>query len=425
MIDPRLIREEVTKVREGIQSRGYSIEMLEVYVKKDEEWRQLLTQLDSLKHQRKSLTPKQKPTPEQLHVLKRLSDEIEQLETKVQEHETVTRQSALELPNVPDATVPRGASAEENQEVRQIGIPTHFSFSPQSHEEVGVRLGMLDFERAVKVTGTRFSFFTGIGARLERALIQFMLDLHTIEHGYHEISPPALVNSQSMMGTGQLPKFSEESFQVSDSDLWLSPTAEVQLTNMYRDTILNEEQLPLRLTAYTPCFRKEAGSYGKDVKGIIRQHQFDKVELVKFATPDQSFSELEGLVQNAEEVLKRLELPYRVVMLCTGDLGFSSAKTYDLEVWFPSQNRYREILSCSNFLDFQSRRAMIRFKQKFSGKVQYLHTLNGSGVAIGRTFAAILENYQNEDGTVRVPKVLQPYLGRSVIKRETELKTGD
>ena len=316
----------------------------------------------------------------------------------------------LQIPNTPHQTVVEGTDDSDNVEVRKWGTPTEFEFEAKAHWDLGTDLEILDFERAVKITGTRFTVFKGLGAKLERAIIQFMLDMHTDEHGYTEIAPPYMVNRDSMIGTGQLPKFAEDMFHIPAKDYYLVPTAEVPLTNLLRDEIIDESQLPIYYTAYTPCFRAEAGSAGRDTRGLIRNHQFDKVEMVKFTKPEVSYDELETLTNNAEEILQVLNIPYRVVMLSTGDLGFSSAKTYDVEVWMPSYGRYVEISSCSNFEDFQARRANLRYRNA-DGKVEYLHTLNGSGLAVGRTFAAILENYQQEDGSILVPQVLRKYLG--------------
>jgi seryl-tRNA synthetase len=321
------------------------------------------------------------------------------------------------LPNLPHATVPVGKSAGDNVEVRKHGQPRTFDFEPKAHWDLGPALGIIDFERATRIAGARFSILSGAGARLERALINFMLDLHTRDHGYREIEPPFLVNAAALVGTGNLPKFEADLFKIAgDWDLYLVPTAEVPLTNLHRGEILDGRELPIRYTAYTPCFRSEAGSYGQDVRGLIRQHQFDKVELVKVTTPEQSYQELESLTANAEEVLKRLELPYRTVLLCTGDIGFAAAKTYDIEVWLPSQNTYREISSCSNTEAFQARRANIKFRAGGTGKAEFVHTLNGSGLAVGRTLIAILENYQQKDGSVTIPPALRPYMdGREAI----------
>ncbi len=343
---------------------------------------------------------------------KKRASEIDAIDAELKTVETERDQLLLTIPNLPHSSVPTGTSAADNQEVHRWGSPTAFDFAPKPHWELGAELGILDFERAAKMSGARFSVLLGAGARLARALINFMLDLHTREHGYREIEPPFLVNTKALTGTGNLPKFAEDLFQIAGEwDLFLIPTAEVPLTNLHREETLDEAVLPLKYTAYTPCFRSEAGSYGADVRGLIRQHQFDKVELVKFATPDQSHDELERLTKNAETVLERLELPYRRLLLCTADMGFASAKTYDIEVWLPSQQAYREISSCSNTEAFQARRAGIKFRPTGGGKTQFAHTLNGSGLAIGRTLVAILENFQQHDGSVRIPKALHAYMG--------------
>ena len=348
------------------------------------------------------------------------AQQIRQLELQLDQTESQRSILLLTLPNLPHASVPVGRSAEDNQEVRRHGEPRRFDFEPKPHWEIGTALGILDFERATRMSGARFALLLGAGARLERALIDFMLDVHTSEHGYTEVIPPFLVNADALRGTGNLPKFEQDLFKIGgDWDLFLIPTAEVPLTNLYRGEILDGRALPLRYTAYTPCFRSEAGSYGADVRGLIRQHQFDKVELVKFTTPDQSFDELESLTANAEEVLKRLELPYRTMALSTGDMGFASAKTYDIEVWLPSQSTFREISSCSNTEAFQARRANIKFRAAGTGKPEFVHTLNGSGLAVGRTLIAILENYQQEDGSVVIPEALRPYMdGADAIRRQ-------
>jgi seryl-tRNA synthetase len=340
-----------------------------------------------------------------------LSEAIRAAEEPLGEIDKRFNDFMLGLPNVPQADVPAGGGAQDNKEVRRWGEPRQFDFQPKNHWEVGEELGILDFNRAAKIAGARFALYRGQGARLERALINFMLDLHTRERGYQEMLPPFLVNRESMTGTGQLPKFEEDLFRTVDPDFFLIPTAEVPLTNIHREEFLEKENLPIRYVAYTPCFRREAGSYGQDVRGLIRQHQFNKVELVKFTEPQKSAEELETLVQDAEEVLKRLGLPYRVIELCTGDLGFAAAKTYDLEVWLPGQQTFREISSCSNFEDFQARRMTIRYRLEKKGKPLFVHTLNGSGLAIGRTLVAVLENYQQKDGTVIVPEALRPYMG--------------
>jgi seryl-tRNA synthetase len=345
--------------------------------------------------------------------MKGVADEIKSLEARQQEVEPALREVLLGWPNLPDDSIPIGDDAAANVEVRRVGEPRRFDFAPKAHWDLGVELGILDFERAAKIAGARFAVYLDAGARLERALIQFMLDLQTRERGYREVIPPYLVNAETLLGTGQLPKFESDLFKtrVGDRDLYLIPTAEVPVTNLHRDEILEAAALPLKYASFTPCFRSEAGSYGKDVRGLIRQHQFHKVELVKLTTPESSMDELEGMVSDAEEVLKRLGLPYRVVVLCTGDMGFASAKTYDLEVWLPGQDAYREISSCSNCTDFQARRASIRYRPEPRAKPRFVHTLNGSGLAVGRTLVAVLENYQQPDGSVVIPEVLRPYMG--------------
>jgi len=411
MLDPKLIRDQFPLVLEGLSSRNPSwTPLLERYVEKDRTWRALLQEVDLLKAKRNQ-APKGTPTPEQLIELKQLSETIKLKQTALGPLEEEVKQLALSLPNVPDASTPFGQDESQNIEIRRVGTPRQFDFTPLSHDELGKKIGILDFDSAVRVTGARFVVYRKWGARLTRALTQLMLDLHVMTHGYEEISPPFLVNTASLTTTGQLPKFADDAFQIADSDFWLSPTAEVQLTNLYRDQIIDESLLPLALSAYTPCFRREAGSYGRDMSGLIRHHQFDKVELVRLVKPEQSSQELETLLNHAEAVLKALQLPYRVMSLCRGDLGFSAAKTYDIEVWLPSPNKYREISSCSNFFDFQSRRGMIRYRASDTNEVAYVHTLNGSGLAVGRTLAAILENYQTAEGKMIVPEALRPYLG--------------
>ncbi len=409
MIDPKIIRETPEKVRESFRKRHADAGILDAYITLDQNWRTQLQEAESLKAELKSKTPKGKPDPEWVLQLRQLSQDVKTKEEALAKLEEEVKRAAMGLPNILAEDTPEGKDSEQNVEVHTWGTPRAFTFMPKPHEEVAQNINLIDFERAAKISGSRFAVLKGMGAKLERALAQLMLDLHT-QKGYTEILPPVLVRSAALQGTGQLPKFAEDLFQVAETDFWLSPTSEVQLTNLFQNEIIDEKNLPVKLTAFTSCFRKEAGSYGKDVKGIIRQHQFNKVELVKLTTPDTSMAELDALRENAEAVLQALELPYRVVRLCGGDVGFGSAKTYDIEVWFPSQNMFREISSCSNFLDFQSRRAMIRYRPK-NGEVSYLHTLNGSGVAIGRAWAAILENYQNEDGSVTIPKVLQSYMG--------------
>ena len=353
-------------------------------------------------------------TTERQQQMRAIDDRIKLLEQEAKAAEETFRDMLKAVPNVPHESVPVGSGEADNLEVRRVGEPRQFDFEPKAHWDLGPELGILDLERAAKVTGARFAVYWGLGARLERALINFMLDVHTREHGYTEVLPPFMVNSTSLYGTGQLPKFAQDLFKCENSDFWLVPTAEVPVTNLYRDETLDADRLPVKLCAYTPCFRSEAGSYGRDVRGIVRQHQFQKVELVKFAHPDHSYDELEKLTADAEDILTRLGLPFRTVVLCTGDTSFSSAKTFDIEVWLPGQNAYREISSCSNFEGFQARRADIRFKPS-KGKTGFVHTLNGSGLAVGRTWVAIVENYQQKDGSVVVPEVLRPYVGAEVI----------
>lgn len=353
-------------------------------------------------------------TSERQQQVRAVAEQIAALDEQVKVLDEQFQELLAGIPNVPHESVPVGRDSDGNVQVRCVGEPRQFDFQPKAHWDLGPELGILDLERAAKITGARFALYWGLGAKLERALINFMLDVHTREHGYTEVLPPFLVNSQSLFGTGQLPKFAEDLFKCERQDLWLIPTAEVPVTNIYRDETI-EAELPVKLCAYTPCFRSEAGSYGRDVRGIIRQHQFQKVELVKFARPEQSYDELEKLTADAEDILRRLGLPFRTVVLCTGDVGFSSAKTYDIEVWLPGQNGYKEISSCSNFEAFQARRAGIRFKS--GKKSEYVHTLNGSGLAVGRTWVAIVENYQQADGSVVVPEALRPYLGVEVIRR--------
>jgi seryl-tRNA synthetase len=382
----------------------------------DSRRRRLLTEAEQLKADRNQasveiakLRKSGVDTTEKQQQVRSIGDRISELDERVTQSDSEFRDFLSRIPNLPHETVPVGKDERENQEVRRWGDPPTFSFTPKAHWDLGPELGILDLERAAKVTGARFAVYWGLGARLERALINFMLDIHTKEHEYKEVLPPFLINSASLYGTGQLPKFADDLFKCEKHDLWLAPTAEVPVTNLYRDETIRSEALPISLCAYTPCFRSEAGSYGRDVRGIIRQHQFQKVELVKFASPDTSYEEHEKLTRDAERILERLELPYRRVVLCTGDTSFSSAKTYDIEVWLPGQNAYKEISSCSNFEAFQARRAQIRSKSG-KGKAEFVHTLNGSGLAVGRTWVAILENYQQQDGSVIVPVALRPYL---------------
>jgi seryl-tRNA synthetase len=418
MLDPALIRDHFDDVRARLETRGAGTrEAVDRLATLDKERRALLPTLENLKRDRNQageLIAKAKRAGEDASALldanKARAEEIKRLDVSLETIETERHQLLLRLPNVPHASVPVGKSADDNQVVRQHGQAPVFDFEPKPHWELGAALGILDFERAARMSGARFSVLMGAGARLARALIDFMLDLHTREHGYTEVEPPFLVNSAALTGTGNLPKFEQDLFKIGgDWDLFLIPTAEVPLTNLHREEILDGRALPIKYTAYTPCFRSEAGSYGADVRGLIRQHQFDKVELVKFTTPSRSYDELEALTANAEEVLKRLGLAYRTMLLCTGDMGFAAAKTYDIEVWLPSQKTYREISSCSNTEAFQARRANIRFRPDGTGKSEHAHTLNGSGLAIGRTLIAILENYQQADGSIVIPEALRPY----------------
>ena len=407
-------------MRSGLAKRGadFSSELEELSTLENAR-RRLLPEVEGLKREQNAASEevarakKQGLDPSAIFAAnKARGHQIKQLEAELGEVDQQLADLLMTVPNLPHASVPVGRTAEDNKQVRRHGEPRAFDFEPKPHWEIGPALGILDFERAARMSGSRFAVLMGAGARLARALINFMLELHTREHAYVEVEPPFLVNADALRGTGNLPKFEQDLFKIAgDWDLFLIPTAEVPLTNLYRGEILDGRHLPLRYTAYTPCFRSEAGSYGADVRGLIRQHQFDKVELVKFTTPEQSFDELESLTANAEEVLKRLELPYRTVMLCTGDMGFASAKTYDIEVWLPSQRTYREISSCSNTMAFQARRANIKFRPQGTGKVEYVHTLNGSGLAVGRTLIAILENYQQKDGSVVIPEALRPYMG--------------
>jgi seryl-tRNA synthetase len=424
MLDLAFVRENLPKVEEMLRSRGLEpANILGNFRSLDERRRQAITQTETLKAQRNRASeeiPRLKKTGQDTSALmeqnRALREQGEALEKQASELEQELRNVLAGIPNMPHESVLVGKSAEDNVEVRRWGTPPQFNFTPKPHWELGEQLGILDLERAAKLSGARFAVYWDVGARLERALANFMLDLHTREHGYIEVLPPYMVNSQSMTGTGQLPKFAEDLFKCENHDLWLIPTAEVPLTNLYRDELLDPARLPLSVTAYTPCFRSEAGSHGKDVRGIVRQHQFQKVELVKFARPQESYEQHERLTRDAETVLQKLGLHYRVMLLCTGDMSAASAKTYDLEVWLPGQQLYREISSCSNFESFQARRANIRWRPEGSKKSEYLHTLNGSGLAVGRTWLAVLENYQQADGTVIVPEVLQPYLGTDRIK---------
>lgn len=426
MLDIKRIRNEFDEVKKLIELRGKGDFGMSDLLVLDQNRRDILANVEQMKNHQKTISKQipmlkkeGKDTSDIMVEMKKLSDDIKKLDEEVKGIDESLRCKLLEIPNTPNADTPVGNSDEDNIEIRKVGEPTTFGFEAKPHWDLGTDLDIIDFERATKIAGTRFNVLKGQGAKLERALINFMLDLHTEEHGFDEVLTPFMVNRSSMIGTGQLPKFEEDMFHLPAKDFFLVPTAEVPVTNMYGAEILEAAQLPIYHTAYTPCFRKEAGSAGRDTRGLIRVHQFNKVEMVKFAHPDQSCNELESLLLAAEEVLKRLGLAYRVVRLCAGDLGFSSAKTYDIEVWMPSYGRYVEISSCSNFEDFQARRANIRFRDPETKKTRFVHTLNGSGLAIGRTFAAILENYQNEDGTITIPEVLIPYMGMKtkIVKR--------
>ena len=419
MIDPAFLREHLDTVRTALANRGMDMTReLEELAALEARRRRLLPELEGLKREQNTSGDEVARAKRQGLDTTKIQDanrqraqEIKQKTVELDLIEQRRNTGLLVIPNVPHATVPAGKSAEDNTEVRRVGTPRSFTFIPQPHWDLGPALGIIDFERGTKIAGARFTVLVGAGARLARALINFMLDLHTKQHGYTEVEPPFLANTATLTGTGNLPKFEADLFKIAGEwDLYLVPTAEVPLTNMHRGEILDGRSLPIRYTAYTPCFRSEAGSYGADVRGLIRQHQFDKVELMVFSRPEASYDELERLTGNAEEVLKRLELPYRTVLLCTGDMGFASAKTYDLEVWLPSQQTYREISSCSNTEAFQARRASIKFRPEAGGRTEFVHTLNGSGLAVGRMLIAILENYQQEDGSVTVPTALRPYM---------------
>jgi len=427
MLDPTFVRDNIDVVRTGLKNRGLDPDKaLEAIATLETARRRLIPEIEALKRLQNTSGDEIARAKRQGHdtgpvqeANRTRAQQIKQLGIQLDSIEHQRETALVVLPNLPHESVPPGKSAAENVEVRRHGDPPKFDFDPQPHWDLGPALGIIDFERATRIAGARFSVLSGAGARMARALINFMLDMHTREHGYREIEPPFLANTATLFGTGQLPKFEQDLFKIAgDWDLYLVPTAEVPLTNLHRGEILDGRELPIRYTAYTPCFRSEAGSYGQDVRGLIRQHQFDKVELVALTTPEHSYEELERLTANAEQVLKRLELPYRTMMLCTGDLGFAAAKTYDIEVWLPSQNTYREISSCSNTESFQARRANIKFRPNGSGKAEFVHTLNGSGLAVGRTLIAILENYQQKDGSVTVPPALRPYMdGREVIER--------
>jgi len=417
MLEIKFVRQNLSTVKAAMAARGHQAEF-DTFEKGDDERREILQKIESLRHQRNVVSDriakmrKAGDDTEALVVeMRAVSSEIKELDKKLSNNQQIIDAFILGLPNIAHSSVPFGADEKDNPVVRKVGTLPEFSNSPKPHWEIGSRLKILDLDRASKITGARFPLYFGAGARLERALINFMLDTHINEHGYQEVLPPFIVNRQSMTNTGQLPKFEEDLFKLSGWDYFLIPTAEVPVTNIHQGEILDEDLLPIYYTAYTPCFRSEAGSYGKDTRGLIRQHQFNKVEMVKFSDPETSYDELESLLANAESILKKLDIPYQVVELCTGDLGFSAAKTYDIEVWMPTQNVYREISSCSNFEDFQARRANLRFKRRGQKGTQFVHTLNGSGLAVGRTVAAILENFQQDDGSVIIPELLRPYMG--------------
>ncbi len=417
MLEIKFVRQNLETVQKALETRGQSTD-LDAFKTCDDERRAILQELEALRHQRNVVSDQiaeMKKAGDNADTvvakMREVSSKIKALDKELAEIQEKFDQILMGLPNIPHASVPVGKDETDNPVLKTVGDPSSFDFEPKPHWDVGAALGILDFERAAKITGARFPLYFGTGARLERALINFMLDIHTQAHGYTEILPPFMVNRQSMTHTGQLPKFEEDLFKLEDWDYFLVPTAEVPVTNIHQDEVLDEAQLPIYYTAYTPCFRSEAGSYGKDTRGLIRQHQFNKVELVKFTTPQTSYDELESLLDNAETILRKLELPYQVIELCSGDLGFSAAKTYDIEVWMPAQGVYREISSCSNFENFQARRGNIRFKKKGKKGTELVHTLNGSGLAVGRCVAAILENFQQADGSVLIPAALQTYMG--------------
>lgn len=423
MLDLKFVRENLDKVAEAMKNRHTEVD-LDAFRKLDQERRDLLQEVEADKSMRNSVSAEiskmkknGEDASEKILSMRTLGDKIAETDKKLKEVEQGLRDIMLTIPNMPDASVPVGKDDTENPEVRKWGEPTHFDFEPKAHWDLGEDLGILDSNRAAKVSGGRFYYYLGLGARLERAVYNFMLDQHTQKDGYTEVIPPYIVNRETMTGTGQLPKFHEDMYRLEGMEMYLIPTAEVPLTNYYRDEIIDGAKLPICLTAFTPCFRAEAGSAGRDTRGLIRQHQFHKVEMVKFTKPEDSFDELEKLTHDAEGILQALGLPYHVVCLCTGDLGFSATKCYDIEVWFPAQNKYREISSCSNCVDFQARRANIRFRRDSKSKPEFVHTLNGSGLAVGRTVAAILENYQQADGSIVVPEVLRPYMGCDVIAK--------
>ena len=417
MLDRRMLRNEFAEVKAKLEKRGEDLSELEKFESLDERRRKMIQEVEQLKAKRNDtskhiseLKRNKEDASELIEEMQTVSKKIRELDEELSEIDGELDQIMLGIPNIPHESVPVGEDEEDNEEVRRWGELPEFSFEPQSHWDIGTNLGIVDFERAAKVAGSRFVFYKGLGARLERALINFMMDYHNDHHGYEEMIPPYLVNRESMTGTGQLPKFEEDAFLIDEWDYFLIPTSEVPVTNFHRDEILSVDDLPKKYVAYSACFRSEAGSAGRDTRGLIRQHQFNKVELVQFVKPEDSYEMLEQLTGHAEKILQLLGLPYRVMNMCTGDLGFTAAKKYDIEVWIPAQNKYREISSCSNFEAFQARRAGLRYRDK-DGKVKFVHTLNGSGLAVGRTLTAILENYQQEDGSVVIPEVLRPYMG--------------
>ncbi len=417
MLEIKFLRQNLAEIKRALNARQSDLD-LSTFEAADDHRREVLLELEELRHERNvvsnriaELKKNGADTQDRVEQMRAVGARIKTLESMLADHEETVNKILMELPNIPHASVPEGKDENDNPILRQVGTPPHFEFIPQAHWDLGAKLGILDFERASKITGARFPLYFGLGARLERALINFMLDMHVTEHGYTEVLPPFVVNRQSMTHTGQLPKFEHDLFKLEGWDYFMIPTAEVPLTNIHQGEILVVDQLPIYYTAYSPCFRSEAGSYGKDTRGLIRQHQFNKVEMVKLAAPETSYDELEKMLSNAEAILQRLDLPYRVVTLCTGDMGFSAAKTYDIEVWMPAQNTYREISSCSNCESFQARRANIRYRHKGKKGTDLLHTLNGSGLAVGRTVAAILENNQQHDGSIVVPEAVRAYLG--------------
>ena len=421
MLDPKFIRSNPEEVKASLKKRNADLSLLDEFIKSDEAWRAKVGEFEKQRSRQNEVSSQiavlkreKKDTDSLMAEMKDLAQTVKALNEEANGLEEAVKNTALIIPNIISEDVPHGKDSTSNKEIRKWGEPKKFPYKPLAHDEIGEALGILDFKTAAKLSGSRFVVLKDLGAKLEMALINFMLDVHTKEHGYTQVMTPYMVNAESMKGTGQLPKFEEDLYKTSD-DLYLIPTAEVPVTNIHRDDVLDVSNLPVKYVSYTPCFRREAGSYGKDIKGIIRQHQFNKVELVKFALPENSYTELESLTHDAEMILQKLGLPYRIMLLSSGDMGFSSAKTYDIEVWFPSEGKYKEISSCSNFTDFQARRANIKFKRDPKGKAEFVHTLNGSGLAVGRTFAAILENYQSENGSVVVPEILQNYMQVSSI----------